>query len=157
MARLRCCVAVGDRQRLFLQNHCLIQLQMLPIGSGSLHLRLILLASDILARQAVVRIFFSPAFFLFSYALPGRRPTRQLHTTFAQRMPWPDCRHDGARGFASGHRRRHQTGHGIPCAVGCSLAHLFIRSSSHKCAGRAFMISLPLNIDLSILIEAFHF
>ena len=35
----------------------------------------------------------------------------------AQRMPWPDCRHDGARGFASGHRRRHQTGHGIPCAV----------------------------------------
>jgi hypothetical protein len=82
MARLRCCVAVGDRQRLFLQNHCLIQLQMLPIGSGSLHLRLILLASDILARQAVVRIFFSPAFFLFSYALPGRRPTRQLHTTF---------------------------------------------------------------------------
>jgi hypothetical protein len=33
------------------------------------------------------------------------------------RVLWPDCRHDGARGFASGHRRRHQAGHGIPCAV----------------------------------------
>jgi hypothetical protein len=42
---------------------------------------------------------------------------KRLSSTVAQRMPWPDCRHDGARGFASGHRRRHQTGHGIPCAV----------------------------------------
>ena len=41
----------------------------------------------------------------------------------AQRMPWPDCRHDGARGFASGHRRRHQTGDGIPCAVVCLFGH----------------------------------
>jgi hypothetical protein len=41
----------------------------------------------------------------------------RLCSTCAQRMPSPDCRHDGAGGFASGHRLRHQTGHGIPCAV----------------------------------------
>jgi hypothetical protein len=27
----------------------------------------------------------------------------------AQRMPWPDCLHDGDRDFANGYRRRHQT------------------------------------------------
>ena len=62
------------------------------------------------------------------HALEGRAAESSGHSikrrqalldvpTFAQRMTWPDCRHDGARGFASGHRRRHQTGHGIPCAV----------------------------------------
>jgi len=37
-------------------------------------------------------------------------------------MPWLNYQHDGAGGFANGHRRRHQTGHGIPCAVsGCGV------------------------------------